>query len=88
MEVSGAVLLHVGADYPLTQRISLGARLTYSRIGDMADWGFYIRHPMEEQVSTCPHFPSPFPCFANENTFAAANGLQVSATLRYRFRRR
>ena len=86
---TGAVLLHVGADYPLTERISLGARLTYSHIGDIADRGFYIRHPMEEQVSTsCPHFVFVPPCFTNENTFDAANGWQLSATVRYGFRRR
>lgn len=85
---TSAVLLHVGADYPLTERISLGARLIYSHIGDIADRGFYIRHPMEKLVSTCPQFPSLFPCFTNENTFDAANGLQLSATVRYRFRRR
>ena len=75
----GAVtfLLHAGADYPLNDRISLGARLTYSHVGDIEARGGYWRHPMHDLDNH----------FANENAFDTASGWQLSATVRYRLRR-
>ena len=75
------LLFHLGAEYPLNERISLGARLTYSHVGDIRDRSSYWDHPMHSQQVS-------FRDFRNENTFDAANGLQLSATVRYRFRRR
>ena len=77
-DAAGTVLAHVGADYPLTERLSLGGRLTYSHVGDIADQGPYLDHPMHEEDSR----------FSSVNTFDAANGWRLAATVRYRFRHR
>ena len=69
-----AVLLHVGAEYPMSDRMSVGAKLTYSRVGDIAARGRYIDHPMHEQD----------PDFTNENTFDAARGWRLAFTVRFR----
>lgn len=75
---AGAAFVHLGADYPLTQRVSLGARLTYTHVGGIEDRSYYSYHPMHEQDIW----------FTNENTFDAASGWQLGATVRYHFRRR
>ena len=75
------MLIHVGAEYPLNDRIHLGARLTYSHVGDIRDRSSYRDHPMHGEQDS-------FTDFKNENTFDAASGWQVSATFRYRLGRR
>ena len=41
--------LHAGADYPLSDRTSVGARATWSQIAKTSDTGTYIRHAMHVQ---------------------------------------
>ena len=71
-----AGLLHVGAEYPVTDRMSVGGKLTYSHVGEITDTGVYIDHPMHNED----------PDFSNENSFDAALGWSLSFTVRYRLR--
>lgn len=72
-----AWLLHVGVDYAVSDRTSVGAKLTYSRIGDIADSRTYIDHPMHVQD----------PGFTSETTFDATQGWLLAATLKVRLGR-
>ena len=72
-----AVFLHLGADYPLNERMRLGAKLTYSRVDDIADTSRYALHPMHARD----------PDFINENTFGSASGWQLSLVVKFALRR-
>lgn len=65
--------LHVGADYPLGRRASIGLKLTWSAMGDIEDMGGYEAHPMHTTV----------PEFTNTNAFRGAR----KGTLMLAFRR-
>ena len=66
--------LHVGADYALSRRTSLGLRLTRSATGDFKDTGTYETHPMHGID----------PAFTNTNAFSGGSNW----TLMLAFRRR
>ena len=68
-----AMLLHLGADYPLGDRTRLGAKLTYSFVDDIADVSRYEVHPMHARD----------PDFINENTFGSASGWQLSLVVKF-----
>ncbi len=70
------IRLHAGADWALNERILLGARLTYSRVGKIEDTGTYARHPMQKEGD---------PPFTNQTTFDAAHGWNLGLTLKHRF---
>lgn len=72
-----AVLLHLGADYPVGERTRLGAKLTYSWVDGIADTGGYTVHPMHARD----------PDFASENTFGSASGWQLSLVVKFAVRR-
>ena len=72
----GVVRLHAGADWALNERILLGARLTYSRVGKIEDTGTYARHPMQKEGD---------PPFTNQATFDAAHGWTLGLTVKHRF---
>lgn len=68
-----AILVHMGAEIPLGDRLRVGARLTFSRVEGIADTGAYTHHPMHARD----------PDFMNENTFGASRRWAISVTLRY-----
>ncbi len=70
------VRLHAGADWALHEVIILGARLTYSRVGEIEDTGNYSRHPMQKEGD---------PPFTNRTSFDAAHGWALGLTLKRRF---
>lgn len=72
-----AVLLHLGADYPIGERTRLGAKLTYSWVDEIADTSRYAVHPMHTRD----------PDFTNENTFGSASGWQLSLVVKFAVRR-
>ena len=71
-----AGLLHAGADYNLNDRMLLGAKLTYTRVDDMADTGTYESHPMQQTGD---------PPFTNQTTFDATHSWSLAITLKHRF---
>ena len=71
-----AMRLHAGADWVLQDRILLGARLTYSRVGKIEDTGTYSRHPMQKEGD---------PPFTNQTTFDTVHGWTLGLTLKHRF---
>ena len=72
-----AVLLHLGADYPIGERTRLGAKLTYSWVDEIADTSRYAVHPMHARD----------PDFTNENTFGSASAWQLSLVVKFAVRR-
>ena len=66
--------LHAGADYPLSDRTTVGARMTWSRIAKTSDIGTYARHPMHVQN----------PGFTFRNVFGSARSWSLALTVRRR----
>lgn len=66
--------LHAGADYALSDRTSMGLKLSRSATGDFASTDAYDSHPMQAQD----------PGFAGINTFSGARTWTLTLTLRRR----
>ncbi len=64
--------LHVGADYAISRRTSLGMRVTWSASEDIEVTGTYETHPMHEVD----------PAFANTNEFSGARSWSLLFTLK------
>ena len=70
--------LHAGADYAINDRMLLGAKLTYTLVGDIADTGVYESHPMQQEGD---------PSFTNHTTFDAAHSWSLAIALKHQFGR-
>ena len=70
--------LHAGADYAINDRMLLGAKLTYTLVGDIADTAVYESHPMQQEGD---------PSFTNHTTFDAAHSWSLAIALKHQFGR-
>lgn len=67
--------LHAGADYPLGDRTSVGARATWSQIAETSDTGTYTRHAMHLQD----------PGFTNRTVFGTTRSWSLTLSIRRQF---
>ena len=67
--------LHAGADYEVNERMILGAKLTWSLVGEITDTGVYASHPMQQEGD---------PPFTNQTSFDAARGWSLALTVKHR----
>ncbi len=66
--------VHAGADYVMSQKMLVGAKLTCSLIDGTEDDGTYLRHPMHAQD----------PGFTNRNTFYTTRTCSIAVTVKRR----
>ena len=69
--------VHAGADYVMSQKMLIGAKLTCSLIDGIEDDGVYSRHPMHAQE----------PGFTNRNTFDTTRTCSIAVTVKRRLGR-
>ena len=70
--------LHAGADYAINDRILIGAKLTYTLVGDIADTAVYESHPMQQEGD---------PPFTNQTTFDATHSWSLGIALKHQLGR-
>lgn len=63
---------YAGADFPMTDRLLLGIKLSYSGAGDLEDTGIYETHAFHEQD----------PDFTNTTRLSGPRGFSLSITLK------
>ena len=66
--------LHAGADYAISQKALIGAKLTCSLVDGTEDNNVYSRHPMHAQD----------PRFTNRNTFDTTRTCSIAVNVKYR----